>query len=265
MEQSQDMESIDWRNPELIQSMAVDESVIRLIDECATLGIDVLPEQAQRLVEYLKLVLIKNCSLNLTAIREWDKALILHLVDSLTFLPEFDDQPEYIRDMPFLDMGCGAGFPGIPLAIMRPLRIGELCDSVKKKITAVNEFIEELGLMNQLSTTSERLEVYARYHKHEFGCITARAVSSLPVLLEYAAPFLPREGRLIVSKGQPTEDELQSGEKAAKVCGFRLHSSRTVTLPHDMGQRTMLVYRKVQEPAYKLPRAIGMAAKEPLV
>lgn len=255
---------LNWRDPALIKSMATPESCERLIQECAALGIEVSEAQSKELIRYLELVLIKNCSLNLTAIREWDKALILHLVDSLTFLHEFDDQPEHIQDMPFLDMGCGAGFPGIPLALMRPLRSGELCDSVKKKITAVNGFIEELGLINQLSTTSERLEVYARYHKHEFGCITARAVSSLPVLLEYAAPFLPRDGRLIVSKGQPTSDELESGDAAAKVCGFKLYSTRVVELPHDMGQRTMMVYRKAQEPSYKLPRAVGMAAKEPL-
>lgn len=257
--------AIDWRDPKTFESISVEDSSCRLIDECASLGIEVTEHEAEKLVRYLQLVLIKNCSLNLTAIREWDKALVLHLVDSLTFLKEFDDQPEHIRDMPFLDMGCGAGFPGIPLAIMRPLRIGELCDSVKKKITAVNGFIEELGLINQLSTTSDRLEIYARYHRHDFGCITARAVSSLPVLLEYASPFLPRDGRLVVSKGQPTPDELESGERAAKLCGFKLFSSRVVELPHEMGQRTLLVYRKAQEASYKLPRSVGMAMKEPLV
>lgn len=252
------------RDPGLYAALDLSQEAERLRALCAAAAIEVDEEQSQRLVKYLRLVLIKNCSLNLTAIREWEKALVLHLVDSLTLLPEFDKQPEFISEMPFLDMGCGAGFPGIPLAIMRPMRIGELCDSVRKKILAVDGFISELGLERQLSTNSERLENYAKYRKHEFGCVTARAVSALPVLLEYAAPFVPREGRLIVSKGQPTADELESGERAAKVCGFQLRSNRTVELPESMGQRTILNYVKVKEPAYKLPRAIGMALKEPL-
>lgn len=252
------------RDPSVYMALDLPHEAERLAELCASAGIEVDSDQAQRLVQYLQLVLVKNCSLNLTAIREWDKALVLHLVDSLTFLPEFDNSPEFIAEMPFLDMGCGAGLPGIPLAIMRPLRIGELCDSVKKKIVAVDGFIAELGLERQLSTNSERLENYAKYRKHDFGCVTARAVSALPVLLEYAAPFVPREGRLIVSKGQPTPDELESGERAAKACGFQLRSSRTIELPQAMGQRTLLSYVKVKEPAYKLPRAIGMALKEPL-
>lgn len=257
------MEAIK-RDPELYKQISLSVEAEKFIELSKQMNIDVSQDEAMRLVEYLQMVLIKNCSLNLTAIREWDKALVLHLLDSLTLLEEFDRQEEYIQEMPFLDMGCGAGFPGIPLAIMRSLRTGVLCDSVRKKITAVDGFIHGLRLQNQLSTTFDRLEDYARYHKHEFGCVTARAVASLPILLEYAAPFMPRNGHLLVSKGQPTEDELQSGEKAAKICGFKCRSMRTIELPGDMGQRVIIDYVKIQEPSLKLPRSIGLAAKEPL-
>ena len=84
------------------------------------------------------------------------------------------------------------------------------------------------------------------------------------MLLEYAAPFLPHDGHLLVSKGQPTEEELTSGEKAANLCGFKLASKRMIDLPNDMGQRVIFDYAKVKEPSLKLPRAVGLANKEPL-
>ncbi len=252
------------RDPSVYESLSIEVEADKLTNLCAKMNIEVDGEQSKKLVQYLQMVLVKNCSLNLTAIREWDKALVLHLLDSLTFLEEFDKQEEYIQELPFLDMGCGAGFPGIPLAIMRPLRTGELCDSVRKKIAAVDGFIHALGLEQQLYTSTERLEEHAKFHKHAFGCVTARAVDSLPILLEYAAPFLPHDGHLLVSKGQPTEEELSSGKKAASLCGFRMASMRTVELPDDMGQRVLIDYVKVKEPSLKLPRAVGLATKEPL-
>lgn len=252
------------RDSSIYENISIEDEAQKLVGLCGQMHIDIEDSQAKELIEYLQLVLIKNCSLNLTAIREWDKALVLHLLDSLTLLQEFDAQEEYIQELPFLDMGCGAGFPGIPLAIMRPLRTGELCDSVRKKIAAVKGFIHALHLENQLYTSTERLEEHANYHKHDFGCVTARAVASLPVLLEYAAPFLPHDGHLLVSKGQPTEEELTSGEKAANLCGFKLASKRMIDLPNDMGQRVIFDYVKVKEPSLKLPRAVGLANKEPL-
>ncbi len=251
-------------DPTVYEQISIHEEAVKLLTLCKEMNIDIDEPESVKLVEYLQMVLIKNCYLNLTAIREWDKAVVLHLLDSLTFLKEFDIQEEYIQEMPFLDMGCGAGFPGIPLAIARPLRTGELCDSVRKKIAAVDGFIHALHLEKQLNTSTERLEEHAKHHKHDFGCVTARAVASLPILIEYAAPFLPHDGHLLVSKGQPTQEELDSGRGAAGICGFKMASLRTIELPHDMGQRVLIDYVKVKEPSLKLPRAIGLASKEPL-
>jgi len=250
--------SIDWEHLDLLAESH------KLLELCEEADIEVDPQAAEKLVTYLSLVLKKNEVLNLTAIREWDKALILHLVDSLTLLVEFDEQPRGQQLKPFLDMGCGAGFPGIPLAIMRPERKGVMCDSVKKKIKAVEEFIAELGLQEQLSTTTERLEVFGANHRRAFGCITARAVAPLPVLIEYAAPLLGKNGRLVVSKGVPTEEEFMSGVQAAELCGLQILSQRFLDLPRDLGQRTIIVYEKVDEPLVQLPRPIGAASKEPL-
>ena len=250
--------SIDWESFD----RAVETS--KLLELCQEADIEVDASVAEKLVNYLELVLKKNEVLNLTAIREWDKALVLHLVDSLTLLIEFDEQPRGQQLKPFLDMGCGAGFPGIPLALVRPERKGVLCDSVKKKIKAVDGFIEALDLQAQLSTTTERLEVFGTNHRRAFGCVTARAVAPLPVLIEYAAPLLAKHGRLIVSKGVPTEEEFMSGIKAAELCGLEVISQRFLDLPREFGQRTIIVYEKVDEPLVELPRQIGAATKEPL-
>lgn len=236
----------------------------RLIDLCSQIGIELDSVASYRLIRYLDLVLEKNKVLNLTAVREWDKALVLHLVDSLTLLDEFDKQPNGLKNRLFLDMGCGAGFPGIPLAIARPERRGMLCDSVKKKIKAVDEFIETLDLGGQLQTSSERLETLGQTHRRSCGCVVARAVGALPVLIEYATPILSRRGRLVVSKGSPEESEIESGLAAAELCGLELVSQRVFDLPEGYGQRTIITYEKVTEPLVALPRAIGAAHKQPL-
>ena len=236
----------------------------RLVELCSQAGIDVDQAVSRRLIRYLDLVLEKNKVLNLTAVRDWDKALVLHLVDSLTLLEEFDKQPQGLKNRLFLDMGCGAGFPGIPLALARPERHGMLCDSVKKKIKAVDEFIAALGLGEQLQTSSERLETLGMTHRRSCGCVVARAVGSLPVLIEYATPILSRRGRLVVSKGVPEESELEAGLEAAELCGLELMSQRLFDLPQGYGQRTVLTYEKVAEPTVALPRAVGAAHKQPL-
>lgn len=246
------------------QGRDVAEEVGHLQGILAANAVEVSDEVAEQLLYYLDIVLEKNEHLNLTAIRDWDKALVLHVADSLTFLHELDAQPHDIRVKPYLDMGCGAGFPGIPVAIARPDRHGMLCDSVQKKIRAVDEFVEAVGLGGRLSTTSERLEVLGGNRRRSFGCIVARAVAPLPVLVEYSAPLLSRHGFLVVSKGTPDEEEIARGEAAAKLCGLEMQQRRTFELADGFGQRTMIVYGKVAEPEVKLPRPIGTASKEPL-
>lgn len=243
---------------------AVGQERSRLLGVLDANGIEVDEDVADRLLYYLDIVLEKNEHLNLTSIRDWDRALVLHLADSLTFLKELDEQPHDIRVKPFLDMGCGAGFPGIPVAIARPDRGGMLCDSVQKKARAVEEFVRALGLEKRLSVDSERLEVLGTNRRRSFGCLMARAVAPLPVLVEYAAPLLSRHGLLVVSKGTPDEAELSRGEKAAALCGLEVRSVRRFELAGGFGQRKMIVYGKVAEPELKLPRPIGMAGKEPL-
>lgn len=235
-----------------------------LMGYATELGLTVDEGAARKLVEYLVLMLRQNETMNLTAIREWDKAMVLHLVDSLVVLPEFEAVINKQPTLPFLDMGSGAGLPGIPLTLVMAQAHGVLCDSVKKKMTAVDGFIGALGLGERLSTSTQRLEELGAARRGQFGCVTARALASLPVLIEYATPLLAKGGSFIAIKGRPERDEVQAGSKAAKICGLAVQSTRTVELPCDSGERTIIVYEKVVETTIKLPRNVGEACKKPL-
>lgn len=231
--------------------------VDQLIAYAHDYNLDLTVEQASVLVKHLDLVINKNESINLTRILSREDALILHLLDSIVLLKYFPK-----LDGKYMDMGTGAGFPGIALAFLSG-RESVLIDSVAKKIKCVNEFINELGLQS-VTGCAVRLEEYALKHKNEFACITARALASLPVLIEYASPFLRKGGYLVLTKGNPDENELASGSSAAKICGLKLIHEDSFNLPNDLGHREILVYQKVANPSIKLPRQVGKAVHDPL-
>ena len=242
--------------------------------------IDITDETATRLLEYLDLMLKKNNEMNLTAIRDFNKGVILHIVDSLLYYksimkfasladlyyPTADEVAEVEEDsvISFLDMGCGAGLPGIPLTIIEPSLHGVLCDSTKKKIAAVQSMVEDLYLSGQLTTCAERVEQLPMRFVDGFSVVTARAMGTLPVLLEYASPLLFEDGIFVVSKGNPPADEMKSASKVARLVGMELLDSTEYQLPGDMGHRVILTYGKVDEPRVELPRPVGMASSHPL-
>lgn len=220
--------------------------------------IDVTRDQLIRCVEHLCYVEQVNRYINLTRISDMEDALVLHILDSLLFLPYLGEEPGS-----FLDIGTGAGYPGIPLALCSSLT-GVLLDSVGKKIRAVQAFSSELNLPSVLCV-HDRVEDYARSHRDSFTYVVARAVAPISVLIEYAAPLLCKMGSLVISKGQLTQDELDIGLRTARLCGFELVEHDTRELPRDMGHRELLVFKKIRPSSVKLPRATGLARKQPLV
>ena len=152
------------------------------------------PNKRQRelLDKHLELVIEENKVMNLTRIVDWESAQILHVEDSLAGLPEVQEAMEG----PYLDMGSGAGFPGIPLASMTG-RETLLADSVGKKTRALDSFAVELGLDDIVSTYHGRIEDLALQQPNHFALITARALSSLASLLELASPLLAKGGSLV--------------------------------------------------------------------
>ncbi|MGN0070526.1 MAG: 16S rRNA (guanine(527)-N(7))-methyltransferase RsmG [Atopobiaceae bacterium] len=219
-------------------------------------------EQCNLLLRDLDLVEETNRHVNLTRITDPESAVTLHVVDSLTLLPRFLESQKKTH-LPYLDLGTGAGFPGIPLAVMSSSQ-GLLIDSTQKKISAVADFIEKLGLDDRIGADAVRAEELALTHKRQFGTVVARAVAPLSVLIEYASPLLCRHGALVVSKGQLSDEEYDDSLYAAELCGMDFVSRETIELPRDMGHREILVYTRERNPQIKLPRRAGMAQHHPL-
>ena len=230
--------------------------VIRALHE-ARIFVD--DDQATLLARHLDLVIERNRNINLTRITSPEEAAYLHVVDSLLLLGAFVDAPDGM----FVDMGTGAGFPGIPLAIVTG-RPALLVDSVGKKVACVAEFVGELGLSDHVSVTAARMEQVGKERRGAFALATARAVAQTNVLVEYAAPLLRRGGRLVVAKARPSDEEVAAGERAARVCGMRSVSREAFELPRDLGHREVLVYERTSKPKVALPRAVGMAKHHPL-
>ncbi len=225
--------------------------------EAATVGVTLTDIQCDRLLSHLWLVLHANEQVNLTAITEPREAITKHIIDSLLFFG-----PYRAEEGPYLDMGTGAGYPGIVLEIMCP-RPGVLLDARVRKVEACKRFCRELGL-EDVECRAERVEDYARTHREYFATITARALAPLAVLLEYAQPLLALGGYLIAGKGALSNDELTHGNEVADRLGYKGVSRETLQLPHNAGQREILIYEKVAESTVKLPRRAGMATKRPL-
>lgn len=214
-------------------------------------------EQRELLDAHLRLVMQANEQLNLTRITSWEDAQVLHVEDSLVGVPEVLAAP----DGNMADIGSGAGFPGIPLAVMtgRPVL---LVDSVAKKMAAMQTIVDELGL-SSVRTYAGRVEELSLEQPGGFAVVTARALSSLPSLLELAAPLLQMGGYLICYKGTPSADELEQSCALKEKLGMALVSQRNVVLSDGITSRTIVVYEKVSESQVKLPRRPGMAQKRP--
>lgn len=214
--------------------------------------------QIRLCVEHLLFMLEENKKINLTRITEPHDAVILHILDSLALLPFVNQAP----DGSLLDIGTGAGFPGLTLAIASG-RKSVLMDSVGKKVKAVQSCIDHLGV-SCASAIQDRVESYALNHRGEFAAVVARAVAPLAVLLEYASPLLAHNGLLVVTKGIPDVDELRDAHHAASIAGFISAERYNFNLPGGKGERAIFVYKKSSHAKVSLPRQVGIAKKHPL-
>lgn len=222
-------------------------------------GIELDDQKVGLLYRHLELVIHKNQTTNLTRIDGVEDGSYLHVVDSLLLLSAFDAAPKGS----FMDIGTGAGYPGIPLAIVTG-RKAMLVDSVRKKAAAVEEFVRALGLQSKVRVDSARVEELGRTQRGRYAVVTARAVAQTNVLVEYAAPLLCKGGHLIVAKARPSDEEIEAANRAARLCGLKSVSRETFELPGGRGHREVLSYQKVGNPVVRLPRAVGMAQHHPL-
>lgn len=231
---------------------------MNLKEELKSYGISASDPEQAKLMRHLELVIDANSRVQLTTINDLHKGIRLHIADSLTCLPEVNGAPEGA----LLDMGTGGGFPGIPLAIITNRSV-TLLDSVKKKCVVLDTFIEDLKL-NTVHTAPLRAEELALEEPNVYAVVTARALSSLPALVELASPLLIDGGMLVAQKGNITNEELSRGDEAAKMVGMSRISLRRFTLNGTDENRAIIVYKKTGASKRKLPRRPGMAQRQPL-
>ena len=226
-----------------------------------------LPEDNQRLLrDYRDLLFRWNLRFNLTAIREPEAIDSRLIADALRLLPALDEElARRDGDLRLIDLGTGAGLPGLVLKIARPEIAIVLVDATNKKIQFVQHAITELGL-TAARTVHGRAEDIGHHHDYrgQFDLVTARGVASLPTLLELTVPLLVVGGCFIFPKGQDLDDELENGQWAARTLGARIESADL--LPGDTSEPVTRLVRgvKIGTTPGRYPRRAGIPKKEPL-
>lgn len=216
-------------------------------------------EQLNQFYEYMNLLLEWNEKINLTAITDPNEVILKHFIDSLTI-------NKYIKEnSTFADVGTGAGFPGIPLKILRPDLKITLVDSLNKRINFLNEVINKLNLVN-IETLHSRIEDFGKDKKYResFDFVTARAVANLAVLSEYLLPIAKVGGQCVCMKGSSVEEELSNGKNAIKVLGGKIKNIDEFVLPDSDMSRNVIIIDKIKNTPNKYPRKAGIPVKEPL-
>lgn len=224
-------------------------------------GLSLSETQYQQFDRYNALLVDWNARMNLTALVEPHDVAVKHMIDSLS---AYDDAL-FAGAPSVLDVGTGAGFPGLPLKIFAPDIRLTLMDSLAKRVTFLETVVEELGLTD-VRCIHARAEEAARdkAHRAQYDLAVSRAVARLPVLLEYTLPFVKTGGHLLALKGRAWEEELEASTRALKLLGGTCETSRPVHLPGLDDQRAVLVIKKIAPTPKAYPRKAGTPAKKPL-
>jgi 16S rRNA (guanine527-N7)-methyltransferase len=224
------------------------------------LGITITEMQYQQFMDYYELLIERNKVMNLTAITELNEVITKHFIDSLAMVKAIKPEKERL-----LDIGTGAGFPGIPLKIAFPDLDIVLLDSLKKRLTFLDEVINQLGLKG-IRTLHGRAEDFGREkdYREQFDLCVSRAVARLSSLSEYCLPYVKIGGCFISYKSGNIEEELTSSTRAMKLLGAELKEVIEYQLPDTDIQRTLIVVEKKSSTPKSYPRAAGKPSKDPL-
>lgn len=230
-----------------------------LISDAEKLGISIDPQQLSRFETLSKLLVEQNKTMNLTAITDPDGIAVKHFADSISVLTA----TEIPHGSRVLDVGTGAGFPALPLLIMRPDIDLTMIDSTAKKLKYVENTVNELGLIaTTLHTRAEEAGQNKEY-RESFDFVVSRAVAALNVLCEYCLPFVKKNGLFIAMKGAKAQEEIDAAKSAIKLLGGKIVAEKSFSLS-DGGERTLVVIKKISQIPPKYPRPSAQIAKKPL-
>jgi len=229
--------------------------------KASELGISLSDKQLTQFQKYYEMLVEKNKVMNLTAITEWEEVIDKHFIDSISLIKACD----LSGDKYVLDLGCGAGFPGIPLKIAFPNLKIVLLDSLNKRILFLQEVIEALGLEN-VEALHGRAEDYARKaeYREQFDYCVSRAVANLTTLSEYCIPYVKEGGSFISYKSGKVKEELKEVKKALFLLGGKVEDTITFSLPKTDMERIFVKINKEKKTPKKYPRKAGLPGKEPL-
>ena len=225
------------------------------------LGITLTDNQKEQFVKFYELLVEWNKVMNLTGITEYEEVNEKHFVDSLSIVKAIDiNKVETV-----IDVGTGAGFPGIPLKIAFPHLNVVLLDSLNKRIKFLNAVIDELGLQG-IETIHGRAEDFAKQtdYREQFNLCVSRAVANLATLSEYCIPYVKKNGLFVPYKSGEIEKELEQSKKAVHVLGGKIQDVVKFQLPGSEIGRSFVIINKLQNTAKKYPRKAGLPSKEPI-
>ena len=216
-------------------------------------------EQLEQFFVYMKLLIEWNEKMNLTAIIDPEEIILKHFIDSITILKEIKN------DSKIVDVGTGAGFPGIPISIMNPTLKITLVDSLNKRLIFLQEVINQLNLKN-VEIVHARAEEFGQNKKYResFDISTSRAVANLSTLSEYLIPLVKIGGKTISMKASGAQEEISDAQKAIEVLGGTIEKVEEFNLPQSDIGRTIITIKKDKQTPNKYPRKPGTPSKEPI-
>ena len=239
------------------------QNIIR--KKASQMEIELNDYQIEQFINYYSILIEWNRVMNLTAITEYEEVVNKHFIDSLSLIKTIDRKIFRSGSISVIDIGTGAGFPGIPLKIAFPEIKITLLDSLNKRIKFLNEVVEEIGL-KEVQTLHGRAEDYARKqeYREKYDLCVSRAVANLAVLSEYALPYVKKSGYFISYKSGNIEEEIKESTRAVEILGGKIEKVEKFILPETEIQRSLVKIRKENSTGKKYPRKAGVPSKEPL-
>jgi len=255
----------------------------RLLEQAKKLNIELSDKQIEQFQTYYEMLLETNKVMNLTAITELDEVITKHFIDSIALAAVYPEICDSNNRIMVLDLGTGAGFPGLPLKIVFPHLQIILMDSLNKRVKFLQSVIDKLELNDDssskidnssssqhntvgISAVHGRAEEAARNaeYREQFDLCVSRAVANTATLSEYCLPFIKVGGKFIPYKASDIEEELNQGKKAIQVLGGKLTKVKKITLPNSDIERSFLFIDKIKNTPKEYPRKAGTASKEPI-